>query len=288
MRRLCFVSSIDSSMRFEHAPGHPPVPAAGEADLHALLVELVGAAHEQRLVEVHEVAHLVGRAAPVLGGEGVEGDPLDADLEGAVHHVQQGGLAGTVPLRAGQAPRVGPASVAVHDTGHVDGHLGEIQLGRHGVGSRRVGSRRVGALVRSLGIARIADGRGHPMNLPRPTPPADLSRGAGRVGVDRGAGTLVRTSCRDSGTGDAIVLKCLHPRARRCGAEDRGIRRDHVRARRCTPSRHHGHVRRARCLPRHPRCRTHTGRRHCARRRGTSGADRQLLREHPVVPARTP
>ena len=59
----------------EHPAGHPPVPAAGEADLHALLVELVAPAHEQRLVEAHQVAHLVGRPPPVLGGEGVEGEP---------------------------------------------------------------------------------------------------------------------------------------------------------------------------------------------------------------------
>ena len=114
----------------EHPAGHPPVAAAGEADLHALLVELVAPAHEERLVEVHQVAHLVGRAAPVLGGEGVEGDPLDADLEGAVDHVEQRGLAGGVALGAGQAPGAGPATVAVHHAGDVDGDPGEVELGR--------------------------------------------------------------------------------------------------------------------------------------------------------------
>ena len=117
----------------EHPPGHPPVAAPGEADLDSLLVELVAPAHEQRLVEPHEVAHLVGRAAPVLGREGVEGDPLDADLEGAVHHIEQSGLARGVPLRPRQPARARPATVPIHDTGDVGGDAGPVELGRDGI-----------------------------------------------------------------------------------------------------------------------------------------------------------
>ena len=114
----------------QHPAGHPPVPPAGEADLHALLVELVAPAHEERLVEPHEVAHLVGRAPPVLRREGVEGEPADADLEGAVDHIEQGDLAGAVPLGAGQAAGVGPTAIAVHDAGHMGGHPGAVEGGR--------------------------------------------------------------------------------------------------------------------------------------------------------------
>ena len=187
----------------EHPAGHPPVAPAGEADLHALLVELVAPAHEQRLVEVHEVAHLVGRAAPVLGGEGVEGDPLDADLEGAVDHIEQGGLAGGVALGPGQPAGAGPATVAVHDAGDVDGDAGEVELGRDRVGrlAARCPRPGPGRPVPSLGAPRVADGGGHPTNLPR------RARGARRVrrSADRGARFRVevcRTPARRSGSED--------------------------------------------------------------------------------------
>ena len=150
----------------EHPAGHPPVAPAGEADLHALLVELVAPAHEERLVEVHEVAHLVGRPAPVLGGEGVERDPLDADLEGAVDHIEEGGLPGGVALGPGQPPRLGPTAVAVHDAGDVDGDAGEIELRRDGVGGLRT---RVSVRIRAVppGSPLVRGGGGHPLNLPR-------------------------------------------------------------------------------------------------------------------------
>ena len=111
--------------RLVHAPqhplGHPPVAAAGEPDPDPLLVQLVAPAHQQALVEPHQVADLVGRPAPVLGGEGVHGDPGDAEVEGPLHRVEQGGLTGGVALGAGQAPAGRPPAVAVHDAGHVGG-----------------------------------------------------------------------------------------------------------------------------------------------------------------------
>ena len=79
-----------------------------------LLVQLVAPAGQDRLVEAHEVADLVDRAAPVLGGEGVDGQPPDAELEGSLDGVEQRLLAGGVALGALQAPLLGPAAVAVH------------------------------------------------------------------------------------------------------------------------------------------------------------------------------
>jgi C-terminal processing protease CtpA/Prc len=44
-------------------------------------VELVASPQQQGFVEAHEEAHLVGRAFPVLRREGVDGEPLDPELE---------------------------------------------------------------------------------------------------------------------------------------------------------------------------------------------------------------
>jgi aminoglycoside phosphotransferase len=105
----------------QQALGHPPVAPADEAHAHAPLVQLVAAAHQQRLVEAHEVADLVGRALPVLGGEGVDGEPLDAEVERALDRVEQRLLAGGVALGALQPAFAGPPAVAVHDDGDVVG-----------------------------------------------------------------------------------------------------------------------------------------------------------------------
>ena len=61
-------------------------------------------------VEPHEVAHLVDRAAPVLGREGVDGEPLDAELERALDRVEQGLLAGGVAVGALEAPLWSPTA----------------------------------------------------------------------------------------------------------------------------------------------------------------------------------
>ena len=79
MRRLPRVSSIDSSWSRDAAAGHPPVAAADEADPHALArAARRGGRVQDALVEAHEVADLVDGAAPVLGREGVDGQPRDA------------------------------------------------------------------------------------------------------------------------------------------------------------------------------------------------------------------
>ena len=68
-----------------------------------------------------------GRARPVLGREGVDGEPVDANLVGALEHVEQGALASLVAFGAGKALLLSPAPVAVHDEGNVAGDPGGIE-----------------------------------------------------------------------------------------------------------------------------------------------------------------
>ena len=114
-------------------------------------------------------AHLVRAAPPVLGGERVGRDPLDADVDAPAHDVEQLRLAVAVALDPRQTPLVGPPAVAVHDQRDVVRH----QLGRDvGRAWRRSGAasapspsgRRVrAARGRSSGRARGAGGgsQGH-------------------------------------------------------------------------------------------------------------------------------
>ena len=119
--RFLAVSSAASSIRRIRRLGTRQSRRPSEADAHVALVQLVPPAHEDPLVEPHEVADLVGRPLPVLGGEGVDGEPLDAELERALDGVEQGLLARGVALGAGQAPLLGPPPVAVHDDADVGG-----------------------------------------------------------------------------------------------------------------------------------------------------------------------
>ncbi len=153
----------------QHPPRDPPVPPPGEADAHALFVQLVAPAHQQGLVEPHEVADLVGGPPPVLGGEGVHGEPPDPDLEAPVDHVEQRRLTGGVALGPRQVPPAGPPAVAVHDTGHVGRHPAPVELGRHRV-DRRVGTPGLGGAgaVVPPGTARALEGSRHDGKLSLP------------------------------------------------------------------------------------------------------------------------
>ncbi len=100
---------------------HAPVATSDERDAHPTLVQLVAAPRQNRLVEAHEVAHLVDRSAPVLGRERVHGQPAHAELERAVDGVEQSLLTRRVALGARQPSLLRPATVAVHDTRDVRG-----------------------------------------------------------------------------------------------------------------------------------------------------------------------
>ena len=126
-----------------HARRHPAGASPDEAHPDAALVEVVAARHQQALVEAHEEPDLVERAAPVLGGEGVDGHPAQADLERAVDGVEQCLLARRVPVGALQPALLRPATVAVHHDRDVRGDPREIEIGH---GSERY-LRRAFALV---------------------------------------------------------------------------------------------------------------------------------------------
>jgi hypothetical protein len=100
-------------------------------DLGALVVEIVAQ-------ELHEPAHLVGGAGPVLRRERVERDGLEAELAGGPRDVADALGADAVALEPGLTADLRPAAVAVHDDAHV------AWQGAHGEG--REVSRAVAAL----------------------------------------------------------------------------------------------------------------------------------------------
>ena len=70
-------------------------------------------------------------AVPVLAGKRVERQIADAHFTAFGHDVARGFRAGAMPGLTRQAARLGPAAVAVHDDGEMDGQ----RLRRDGVGS---------------------------------------------------------------------------------------------------------------------------------------------------------
>ena len=85
----------------EQPPRHPPVAPTDERDAHAALVQFVPAAHEDRLVEAHEVPDLVDRTPPVLGGERVHGEPAARRARARLRPCR------TAPPRQRHGPRCG-------------------------------------------------------------------------------------------------------------------------------------------------------------------------------------
>ena len=159
------------SISLQDAPRHAPVAPADEPDPHVHPVELVAAPPQQPAVEVHQVQDLAGRARPVLGGERVDGQPLDADLDGALDRVPERLLAGAVALGARQAALLRPPAVAVHHDRDVGGHLGAVDVVE--VAAHR-------AVRTSIGTERIRRSRWYSVK-PTSIPRASVDqRGSGR------------------------------------------------------------------------------------------------------------
>ena len=95
------------------------VAAPDEAHPGAALVQIghlrLDGVHE----EVHELLDLARRARPVLAGEGEDGHLLDAQVEGVLEHAAQCLDTGTMTGAHGKVTARCPASVAVHDDGHI-------------------------------------------------------------------------------------------------------------------------------------------------------------------------
>src|SRR5439155_16921153 len=118
----------------QHAPRDPPVSPSREHDAHAAVVQLVPTTAEERPVEVHEESHLVSGASPVLRGEPVHRQPREADLERALHGVEQRLLPHLVALGAGQPSLTRPPAVPVHDDPDVPRDPRKVEIGEEAHG----------------------------------------------------------------------------------------------------------------------------------------------------------
>ena len=78
----------------------------------------------------HDGGDLRLRALPVLRGEGVDREVLDADVLAVRRDAAEGLGSHLVSRGAGQAPLGGPAAIAIHDNGNVTGQVGHIHLPR--------------------------------------------------------------------------------------------------------------------------------------------------------------
>src|SRR3954469_2828199 len=105
------------------------LPAADEPHPHALALEL-GRLEQDPLGEhPHQRGHLLRGARPVLGGERVDGELPDAELDGVAQPRLDDVRARAVPLLDGETSRLRPAAVAIGDDGDVArraGHTSRI------------------------------------------------------------------------------------------------------------------------------------------------------------------
>ena len=81
----------------------------------AVPVKLGEVAADEQLEQAHQVADFGFRPRPVFRREGVDGQPIDAELAGGAHALAQRLDAGAMAGQPRQAARLGPAAVAVHD-----------------------------------------------------------------------------------------------------------------------------------------------------------------------------
>ena len=118
---------------------HPLAQVAGDAVApaeepgpHALLGE-VGQLLVDRLAEdLHQRRHLVRRAGPVLGREGVDGERRDPEVDRGLDGASQRARALAMPCLDGQAAGRCPAAVAVHDDRDRPAPTGASAAGRQG------------------------------------------------------------------------------------------------------------------------------------------------------------
>ena len=92
------------------------------AELDAFLVQFGQLAVDHIFEDVHQPVHLFARPAPVLGGEGVDGQVLDPIFHAGGDDVAQVLRAGPMPCQPRQPARNGPAPVPVHNNGDVGGN----------------------------------------------------------------------------------------------------------------------------------------------------------------------
>ena len=101
------------------------VDAAEVDEADAPFVEILGLVFNCGGEELKEACNLFLGASPVLGGEGVEGEVLDAVFGEAVNDGADVGDTSAMALETGQVAALGPSSIAIHDYGHVTGNWSE-------------------------------------------------------------------------------------------------------------------------------------------------------------------
>src|SRR3954451_11188367 len=102
-----------------HELGRDARAAADEAHPHALVVQLGRLAVDALAEHRHQTADLFRRARPVLGRERVDGQLVDAQVDGVAQPRLDDVGAGAVPLEHGKPARLRPATVAIGDDGDV-------------------------------------------------------------------------------------------------------------------------------------------------------------------------
>ena len=132
----------------DHAAPHAG-PRTDPAHPHAHVVQVLAAPADHLAVEPHQETDLLGAALPVLGGERIHRQVLDADFDCPAGDVDEHRFTHLVTLGAVQAALGGPPPVAVHHHGDVIGDLAGRDLGRGGLrgvlrwaGELAVGARR--------------------------------------------------------------------------------------------------------------------------------------------------
>ena len=120
------VELLDDTAPHAGTRTNPPHP-----DAH--VVEGLPTTADHLAVEAHQEAHLLGAALPVLGGERIDREVLDADFDGPAGDVDEHRLAHLVALGAVQPALGGPPPIAVHDDGDMVGHLVGRDLRRGGL-----------------------------------------------------------------------------------------------------------------------------------------------------------
>ena len=123
--------------RVAHA-GRQPVQLADGVQPDPVVHDLGPLALQVVAQQVHQPAHLVRRALPVLRGEGVQRERRQAQLARGAGHLAHGVGAPPVTFQAREPALLRPASVPVHDDADVAGQrapgdlgaqMGELQLG---------------------------------------------------------------------------------------------------------------------------------------------------------------
>ena len=109
--------------------------ASDPIDPRIVVVHFVDAA-EQFSVKSENVSYFGPWTNPVFSGESEHSEPSDVALRGGSHDSSKGLFAGGVSGSAGKSTALGPAAIAVHDAGHMQGATGLdrwIFLGDRGI-----------------------------------------------------------------------------------------------------------------------------------------------------------